>query len=93
MGTSLVVHWLRLHASNAGGMGSIPGGGTKIPHAMWHGQKEKKKGLNKTYYENEKYIYIGKGQVKQNQVYFFSAGFSDLTMLVFCLFPGGRGRA
>ena len=24
-GTSLVVHWLRLHAPNAGGMGSIPG--------------------------------------------------------------------
>ena len=24
-GTSLVVQWLRLHASNAGGMGPIPG--------------------------------------------------------------------
>ena len=33
MGTSLVVQWLRLHASTAGGTGSIPGGGTKIPHA------------------------------------------------------------
>ena len=32
-GVSLVVQWLRLHASNAGGMGSIPGQGTKIPHA------------------------------------------------------------
>ena len=28
-----MVQWLRLHASNAGGAGSIPGGGTKIPHA------------------------------------------------------------
>ena len=29
-GTSLVVQWLRLHASNAGvGVGSITGGGTK----------------------------------------------------------------
>ena len=27
-GTSLVVQWLRLHASTAGGMGSIPGLGT-----------------------------------------------------------------
>ena len=30
-GTSLAVQWLRLHASTAGGMGSIPGLGTKIP--------------------------------------------------------------
>ena len=28
-GTSLVIQWLRLDASHAGGMGSIPGGGTK----------------------------------------------------------------
>ena len=31
--TSLAVQWLRLHASAAGGVGSIPGWGTKIPHA------------------------------------------------------------
>ena len=31
--TSLVVQWLRLQASTSGGMGSIPGWGTKIPHA------------------------------------------------------------
>ena len=30
-GTSLVVQWLRLHTSNAEGIGSIPGEGTKIP--------------------------------------------------------------
>ena len=34
LGTSQAVQWLRLHASNAGGMGLIPGQGTKIPHAM-----------------------------------------------------------
>ena len=48
LGTSLVVQWVRLHAPNAGGPGSIPGWGarshvhaatksshatTKIPHA------------------------------------------------------------
>ena len=33
-GTSLAVQWLRLHTSNAGGVGSIPGGGAKIPHAL-----------------------------------------------------------
>ena len=37
-GTSLVVQGLRLHASNAG---LIPGWETKIPHAMWCGQKKK----------------------------------------------------
>ena len=42
VGTSLVVQWLRLHVSNVGGMGSIPGQGTKIPHAE-HGTAEKKK--------------------------------------------------
>ena len=31
-GTSLAVQWLRLRASTAGGVGSIPGRGTKIPH-------------------------------------------------------------
>ena len=38
-GTSLVVQWLGIHASNAGGIDWIPGQGTKIPHATWHGQK------------------------------------------------------
>ena len=32
-GTSLAVRWLTLHASTARGVGSIPGRGTKIPHA------------------------------------------------------------
>ena len=32
-GTPLTV-WLRLHASIAGGLDSIPGQGTKIAHAM-----------------------------------------------------------
>ena len=40
--TSLVVQWLRRQASNEGDMGSIPGQGTKIPHAMQCSQKEKK---------------------------------------------------
>ena len=31
-----------LHASNAGVSGSIPGQGTKIPHAVLCGQKKKK---------------------------------------------------
>ena len=31
IGTSLVAQWIRLHAPNAGGLGSIPGQGTR-PH-------------------------------------------------------------
>ena len=41
--TSLVVQWLRLCASTTGGLGSIPGQGTKILHATWCNQKIKKK--------------------------------------------------
>ena len=33
VGTSLVVQWLRLQASNAEDVGSIPSQGTKIPHS------------------------------------------------------------
>ena len=41
-GASLEVQWLRLCASNAGGMSLIPGPGTKIPRATWCGQKVRK---------------------------------------------------
>ena len=34
MRTSLEVQWLRLCMPTAGGIGSIPGGGPKIPHAL-----------------------------------------------------------
>ena len=38
-----MVQWLGLGAFTAEGMGSIPGQGTKVLQAMWHGQKKKKK--------------------------------------------------
>ena len=41
--TFLVVQWLRLHAANAWSADLIPDQGTKIPHAVWHGQKDLKK--------------------------------------------------
>ena len=41
--TSLVVQWLRLHASNVGGVGSTSGQRTKIPHAWIKKKKRKKK--------------------------------------------------
>ena len=41
---SLAVQWLRLHTSDSGGRGFIPGPGTiKIPCATWHGQTIKNK--------------------------------------------------
>ena len=39
----LVVQWLRLCTSNAGGVGSIPSWGTEIPYAAQYGQKLNKK--------------------------------------------------
>ena len=40
-GDFLAVQWLRLCTSTAGGMGSIPAQGTKIPHAVQHSQINK----------------------------------------------------
>jgi len=37
----VVVQWLRLDVSTAGGISSIPGWGTKILHASRFGKKEK----------------------------------------------------
>ena len=39
-----MVQWLGLRARTAGGAGSIPGRGTKIPQAVSHSQKKKKGG-------------------------------------------------
>ena len=41
IGTSKVVQWLRLHASNAVGAGSIPSQRTKIPYSVALSQKVK----------------------------------------------------
>ena len=45
--TSAVVQWLRLHASTGGGLGSTPGGGTKIPTRSWCTQLGQKQTTNK----------------------------------------------
>ena len=41
-GDSLAVHYLGLKVLTAKGKGSIPGRGSKIPQAGWHGQKKKR---------------------------------------------------
>ena len=46
--TSLVLQWLMLRTATADDAGWIPGWGTMIPHAMWHGQMIK----NKNKYNN-----------------------------------------
>ena len=38
-----MVLWLRLNASTAVDMGSIPGWRTKIPHAIWPKKKKERK--------------------------------------------------
>ena len=38
----LVVQGLRVYASRAEGVSSVPGQGTRIPQATWHGQFKKK---------------------------------------------------
>ena len=48
--SSLVSRWLRLHASNAGDSGLIPGQETKFPQAAWYSQKQ----TNKNYLSCEK---------------------------------------
>ena len=37
LGSSLAVQWLGLHTLTGQGAGLIPGWGTKIPQATWHG--------------------------------------------------------
>ena len=41
------LHWFRLCALNAGDTGSIPGWGTKVPHALWCSQKKLKINIKK----------------------------------------------
>ena len=43
LGNTLAVQWLGLRAFTAEGPHSIPGRGTKIPQAVWHGQQKKMK--------------------------------------------------
>ena len=42
-----MVYWLRVCTSSAGGEGSVPGWGKKIPHAMQYGKKIIKKNVFK----------------------------------------------
>ena len=52
IGTSQVVQWLRLHTSNAGAVGSIPGPGTTTCCEVWPKKKkevqEKEEGILKS---------------------------------------------
>ena len=57
-GTSLVAQWLRLHVSTAGGLDSIPGQGTKIPHALQVWPKKKKE-INEHRYKSTVYCIHG----------------------------------
>ena len=60
-GTSSAVQWLRFCASTAGGMGSIPGQRTRIPHATQHGPKKRKVCVGEP---DGKYIFIMTSLIK-----------------------------
>ena len=75
VGTSLAVQWLGLHASTAGGMGSIPGRGTKILQAVGRRQKKKNKEKGK-YNVKEK----GKYNVKEKPSALKTYSFSTLSL-------------
>ena len=55
---SLVVQWLRLLASNAGGMGSIPGQGSKDPTYCMVGPKSFKKRIRNSNMSLEDIMYF-----------------------------------
>ena len=55
-GTSLAVQWLKLCTSSVGGIGSIPGQRTKIPHATWCSQKKKSITIFLNVLENKNYL-------------------------------------
>ena len=52
-----MIQWLRLCNSTAGGTGSTPGQGTKIPHASSHSQEiqnKLKRSKRTTYFESKR---------------------------------------
>ena len=55
-GTSLVVQWLRLCGSTAGGVGLIPGWGSQMPHcaALPHLRQKKGGGVRRGMSQGEK---------------------------------------
>ena len=60
--TSLVVQWLRLHASNAGGLGSIPVQGTR---SHVHAATESSHATTKTRRNQKKNIYISIKKIRK----------------------------
>ena len=65
-GTSLVVQWLRLCASTAGGTGSIPGQGTKNPECHLAASQKKIFFFQKWKKEKEPNLNFGLKQNKQS---------------------------
>ena len=63
-----MVQLLRFLASNAGGMGSIFGQGTKITHAAWYDQK--KKGAEKVQVECVVCLHFYEKKKKNNKICF-----------------------
>ena len=53
-----MVPWLRLCIFKARDLGSVPDQGSKIPHAVWHSQKIKKKKKKKNFKKKLRHIFL-----------------------------------
>ena len=54
-----MAQWLRLYASSAEGTSSIPGQGTKIPHAMRSSQKQQRYSFPTLFLEGAPFFLLG----------------------------------
>jgi len=63
--TSLVVQWLRLHASTSGSADSIPGQGTKSLHAMEHSKPNQTFAIFLSWLISRKFLLLGLVIIKQ----------------------------
>ena len=89
--TSLAVQWLRLRASNAGSMGSIPGRGTKIPHGVGRSKKKIHQNDNPRILSVNSFFFLRSFQLILFFFFFFflSIQFPILSQVVcFVLFQG-----
>ena len=77
--TSLVVQWLRHYASIVGGTDSVPGQGTKIPHATLCGKKKKNRKQKAKTQETKK-------QNKKRKSYIYNT-LSSHSLQIPCHFP------
>ena len=92
LGTSLVVQWLTLCSSTAGGASSVPGWWTHILHDLWHGHKVNLTNKNLKIVKNEhnkceKLLSLKEMQMKLCMAYYFPlAKLANSLIKIVCFF-------